>query len=341
MIVMGASRHMEMRRHGPTDQAPRGHRSRDVKSEKTLIATTLLAVLLSQALVNPAPRAWESTPTLRPLTEAEAWDYTVAGSDAIGIGRIRDVQVVSAEPPATAGIGQIYRGAYELSFLPSHWLKGTLPRTSQILLCSRDRLHTRNYDVPLEETIDEPVLVFLRESEGRLYLFESRAGYQGGVFRIDPDEIEDLKEMVDGAVKRSSLDSLVGAADLVVIGTPIVGETRPCRAEGRNANCSLLEIEETLAGTSLESRIVAHGMHGALPMERSIFFLKLTGEGVHGTVPFYGGILPIRGDRVPDLNMGVSEAGFEIRRIARLLATPEPIPPFTPTRVGDEIYPGR
>jgi hypothetical protein len=192
----------------------------------------MIVLVLSQALVNPAPRAWEATPTLRPLTEEEAWDHAVASSDAIGVGVIRDVRLISAEPPAIAGIGMIYRGAYELSFLPDRWFKGSPPRTTQTLLCSRDRLHTREYDTTLEETIDEPVLVLLRESEGDWYLFESRQGHRGGVFRVAANEIEELEELVAETQKRNSLDSLVAAADLVVIGTPVLGETSPCRAAG-------------------------------------------------------------------------------------------------------------
>jgi hypothetical protein len=299
-----------------------------------LFTSITIALILSQVLVNPAPQAWESTPTLRPLSDGEAWDLTVSRSEAIGIGRIVDTRLLSPEPPPGAGIGGIYREAYELSFLPTEWFKGPLPRTTQTILCSRDRLHTRRYDTALDESIDQPVIVFLQQSGADWYLFESPHGYQGGVFEIDPAELDDLRLAVAEAQTGSSLDSLVARSDLVVVGTPVLGAASPCRAAGRNAQCSLLEIEDVLTGFTTEKRLVAYGMHGALPMERSIFFLRLTDEGVYETVPFYGGIMPIQGDRVDFLDMGFSEVDFEIRRIARVLATPEPIPPFTPTSFG-------
>jgi hypothetical protein len=295
-----------------------------------LFIPVAIAIVVSQVLVNPAPRAWDSTPILRPQTTQGTWDYTVSKSDAIGVGRILNTRLLSPEPPPGTGIGVLFREAHELTFLPDEWLKGPLPLITQTVLCSRDRLQTRDYDTTLDQPIDDTVLIFLRRSGTEWYLFEGRYGYQGGVFRIEPSEVEAIGIDVAEAEKGSSLDSLVARSDLVVVGTPVVGRTEPCRAAGRNANCSLLEIEERLAGVATEQRIAAYGLHGALPTGRSLYFLRRTEEDVYETVPFYAGVMPIRGHGVDALDMSLSEAGFEIRRIDRVLNTPEPIPPFTP-----------
>lgn len=299
-----------------------------------MITIGLIALSLSQLLVNPAPRAWHATPALRPLTEAEAWDYAVARSDAIGVGRIRSVRQASPEVAAPVDLGVVYRTTYELSFLPARWLKGRMPVTTQSLRCSRDRLRTGDEDTALEGLIDKLVLVFLLAADDGLHVFESPEVSQDGLFLIPENELDEIADRIALAERRNSLDSLVAAADLVVIGASMPGETSPCRAAGRNARCSLLGIEERLAGMNVETRIVAYGMHGALPAGRSLFFLRRTEEGFYETVPFYAGILPIQGQSVPLLGMGTSEVDFEIRRIARLLANPEPIAPFAPTTVG-------
>ena len=284
-----------------------------------MLSPIFLIVILGQILFPPPNQMRDFKPIVRPLSEFEEWHFTLAVSDAVGIGRIRKIQLDSPEVPPDAGIGVIFRETYRLSFEPIVWLKNDLGTQTIDVYCSSDRLHTRKYGPPLDQSPNDLVLLFAKQWEKDWYLFETKDGFEGGAMIIEEEEIEEIQDEVVHSLRMLSLDSLVAYSDLIIVGTPHVGDVSPCQVAGRESNCTVLKVEKILKGKTMKYGIPAYNMYGTMGYGRGVYFLRDVGGGTYETFPIFGGAMPIEDGRVTALDLDESTAISRIEKIAHIL----------------------
>jgi hypothetical protein len=156
------------------------------------------------------------------------------------------------------------------------------------------------------------VVLFLFEGRASLYLNTGPDRPWGGALVLEPSTEAATIADVERALQRQSLDSLVAAASLGIVGRA-VSRPLPHPPVRVNAPCVTVAIDTVLFGTPAGPMIPVYCLSDYVPSEPAVLLLRRDPDGLFHPVGFSAGIMRLSGARFD----GRRAKGVELMKAVR------------------------